>query len=318
MTDPIGPRDSMDDAMTAVFDSGRFPKRDKGSVNDTIQDSDNIAPVAASLERDTNNMLDVIVDADSIRPRPLGPHLDVGDFGDDGEKTRPGYLGAEGGYEQPQPESSAEPEARDTLNMLDVVIDKTGVRPVVRDPDAEGARPRPAGAGPDSVRPRPAGAGPDSVRPRPAGDPYGGAGPDSVRPFAMGAGPDRVRPYAMGAGPDSPRPVVVATSRKAIDDSGNFRRELVTPVKAISRKEPDDPARPRADTPARAIPQVQLRALSDVSNKHGAPQENLGYVAPPRDRGEVRARRGRELVIWGSVVVMIASGVALAIWFLAK
>jgi hypothetical protein len=100
-----------------------------------------------------------------------------------------------------------------------------------------------------------------------------------------------------------------------IDDSGNFRREVATPVKAVSRMDQADP-RPRANTPARAIPQVQLRAMSDVKGRAPEPQ-NLGYLAPPRDRGAVRARRGRELVIWGSVVVMIACAIALVIWFLA-
>ena len=188
-----------------------------------------------------------------------------------------------------------EPQAGDTLNMLDVVVDKTGVRAAQAPPTDVDARPVVAGlAGARS-------AGSDAQR-------HAGAGPDSPRPQMM----------MSGAGPDSVRPLVVAQSRKAIDDSGNFRREVATPVKAVSRKGPDDPSRPRADTPPRAIPQVQLRALSDVKGQGQQPQQNLGYLAPPRDRVEVRARRGRELVIWGSVVVMIACVVALVIWFLAQ
>jgi hypothetical protein len=102
------------------------------------------------------------------------------------------------------------------------------------------------------------------------------------------------------------------------NDDGTFKQEVSTPIRAISMKTPGtgDAGRARAETPPRALPQVKLRAMADVS-KQAAPQ-NLGYLAPPRDHREVRARRSRELVIWGSICVMLACAFALGIWFLAK
>ena len=69
---------------------------------------------------------------------------------------------------------------------------------------------------------------------------------------------------------------------------------------------------------AKPVPRVKLRAISEVSPLASAQPQNLGYLAPPRDPSEVRVRRLQDYVIWGSVCVIFASIVALAIWFLAR
>jgi hypothetical protein len=113
-------------------------------------------------------------------------------------------------------------------------------------------------------------------------------------------------------------PQVVARSRM-VDESGDFKREVATPVKAISMKTPGD-IRERVDTPPRALPQVKLRSMDEVRGERAQspPAQSLGYLAPPRDAAEVRARRRGEIAIWASVCVILACAVALGIWFLAK
>jgi hypothetical protein len=114
----------------------------------------------------------------------------------------------------------------------------------------------------------------------------------------------------------------IEDARTEVWDTGKLQpvpREA-TQVRSISKKTPGVAAsrRPPHDTPPRAVPQVKLRAMSDVqSGPHASPQP-LGYLAPPRDPSEVRARRWGDLVMWASVCVMIACGVALGIWFLAR
>lgn len=106
--------------------------------------------------------------------------------------------------------------------------------------------------------------------------------------------------------PDNP-PIQVM-SVKAQHESG--------PV-AISMK---TPAEPRPELPAKTpiVPRPKLRAISEITPLPHAQPKNLGYLAPPRDRAEVRSRRVRDLAIWSSVAVIIASGVALVIWFVAR
>ena len=62
---------------------------------------------------------------------------------------------------------------------------------------------------------------------------------------------------------------------------------------------------------------VQLRPLSEVRRADTQPQ-NLGFLAPPRDPKGVRVRRLHDLVVWGSVVVIVSCLVMLAVWFLAR
>ncbi len=104
---------------------------------------------------------------------------------------------------------------------------------------------------------------------------------------------------------------------RSIEDSGNFGREAATPIKAISMKTPegDKPAREAA---AREAHKVKLRPLSEIASGSHPKQENLGYLAPPRDPAEVRARKVHDYVLWGSISVIVASVVALIIWFAAR
>jgi hypothetical protein len=72
----------------------------------------------------------------------------------------------------------------------------------------------------------------------------------------------------------------------------------------------------KEEVEARPKVQVKIRRISDVHNV--APPQDLGRLAPPRDAGAARVRKFQDYVLWGSVSVILASIVALAIWFLAR
>jgi len=87
------------------------------------------------------------------------------------------------------------------------------------------------------------------------------------------------------------------------------------PIRVISMKTPAELA---AEKKARAAKEhlVKMRAISEV-NRHDTPT-NLGRLAPPRDPAGARARKLRDFVIWGSAVLLVATGVMLGVWFLAR
>lgn len=98
---------------------------------------------------------------------------------------------------------------------------------------------------------------------------------------------------------------------------------MVSPsIQAISMKTPA--AEKLAVDYMRAEPEPvlkrpKLRSIAEVTPPSGIPRiDNIGYIAPPRDPVEVRGRRVREVMVLASVSVIIASVVALAIWFLAR
>jgi hypothetical protein len=95
-------------------------------------------------------------------------------------------------------------------------------------------------------------------------------------------------------------------------------RRKSEPIQVVSMKTPMD--RPAADAPAQTpiVPRPKLRAISEITPLPHAQPRNLGYLAPPRDPAEVRSRRMRDLVLWSSVAVIVASVVALFIWFIAR
>lgn len=99
----------------------------------------------------------------------------------------------------------------------------------------------------------------------------------------------------------------------------DFVREPATPIRMMSKKTPGAVSSGEIPLPpdVRVRPQVKLRAISEIANQH-TPQQQLGYLAPPRDPAEVRARRQRDFVVWGSICVILACCIALGIWFLAK
>ncbi len=86
-------------------------------------------------------------------------------------------------------------------------------------------------------------------------------------------------------------------------------------IVAISMKTPADPNLAPVKIPERELPHVRLRAMSEVSRAHQPLQ--LGNLAPPYDPTEARKRNMKEYVLWGCVAVILASGIALVVWFVA-
>jgi len=92
------------------------------------------------------------------------------------------------------------------------------------------------------------------------------------------------------------------------------RKDRSEPMVMISMKTPAELA---AEKQSREAKQhiVKLRALSELSSQN---TPAMGYLAPPRDPKEARARKLRDFVIWGCAVVVVGCGVMLAVWFLAR
>lgn len=86
-------------------------------------------------------------------------------------------------------------------------------------------------------------------------------------------------------------------------------------IQAISMKTPASPNLRPVEKPDREMPHVKLRAMSEVARAQ-QPQ-HLGNLAPPYDPAEARKRSMREYVVWGSLAVMLASAIALVVWFVA-
>lgn len=87
------------------------------------------------------------------------------------------------------------------------------------------------------------------------------------------------------------------------------------PIRVVSMKTPAEVE--AEDRAQRALPQVRIRAISEVS-RQATPPQGMGYLAPPRGPNVARPRRWQDFVIWGSVAVMVAAVVTLAVWFLAR
>lgn len=87
------------------------------------------------------------------------------------------------------------------------------------------------------------------------------------------------------------------------------------PIRAVSMKTPAEVGAAEKAQPA--LPQVRIRPMSEVGSR-ATPQQGMGYLAPPRDPNVARPKRWQDIVIWGSVVVMVAAVVTLAVWFLAR
>jgi hypothetical protein len=119
---------------------------------------------------------------------------------------------------------------------------------------------------------------------------------------------DRARPPSKA--PPVPQPPVLPPAPSAPSASPAPRR-----MKAVSMKTPADPNLKPVEKPERDLPHIQLRAMSEVSRAQ-IPL-NLGNLAPPYDPAEARARTVRDYLVWGSLAVIIASGVALVVWFVA-
>lgn len=85
-------------------------------------------------------------------------------------------------------------------------------------------------------------------------------------------------------------------------------------LKVISMKTPAELA---AEKRSARQHEVKIRSLAEVHRRHDTPAGGLGYLAPPRDPREVRARRVRDYVVWASVVVIVGSAVMIGVWLLA-
>jgi len=90
-------------------------------------------------------------------------------------------------------------------------------------------------------------------------------------------------------------------------------RRISEPLRVVSMK---DVGSTTVKT-ARPVPKPQIRSIAEVTGRTARPP-GMGRLAPPRDPKEVRARRMRDNVIWACLAVILACGVTLAIWFLAR
>lgn len=88
------------------------------------------------------------------------------------------------------------------------------------------------------------------------------------------------------------------------------------PIHVMSMK---TPAPADEDRQQRAVPEVRMRPLAEVRHaQNQTPPQGMGFLAPPRDPREARSRRRVDYIIWGSVAVIVAAVVMLAVWFLAR
>jgi hypothetical protein len=90
-------------------------------------------------------------------------------------------------------------------------------------------------------------------------------------------------------------------------------RRQSEPLRVVSMKDTGE----TAVKAAREVPKAQIRSIAEVTGRTARPS-GMGRLAPPRDPKEVRARRVRDNVIWACLAVILACGVTLAIWFLAR
>jgi hypothetical protein len=115
---------------------------------------------------------------------------------------------------------------------------------------------------------------------------------------------------------------MIATAERPASAGGASYEMIATaersePIRVISMKAPAEASEERRPVQQH---QPRLRRLSEVSpqrQRAATPPGGLGYLAPPRDPREVRTRRRREYLIWGSAVVILAVAVMLGVWFLA-
>jgi len=116
---------------------------------------------------------------------------------------------------------------------------------------------------------------------------------------------------------NAPPPPPIPDDRPTEIDPDPFGQRKSAPIQVVSMKTPAEaePAEP-AQTPI--VPRPKLRAISEITPLPHAQPRDLGYLAPPRNAAEVRSRRVRDLILWSSVAVMVASVVALVIWFIGR
>ena len=143
-------------------------------------------------------------------------------------------------------------------------------------------------------------------RPRQAtsGERTRNAGPTLVDKPTKGKPPTPTTGLPLAAGSAPPAPPVLP-------------RNATGPIQAVSMKTPGThKPEPVANPPTPILPRPKLRGGGEVAAPKQA--QNLGHVAKPYDPKEARARRMREYVIWGCIAVILASAIALVVWFVAR
>jgi hypothetical protein len=141
--------------------------------------------------------------------------------------------------------------------------------------------------------------------------------PPAAKPTMLGKPKKEPAPVQATSKKDQSQPIQVISKK---DQSQPIqvisKKDQSQPIQAISMKTPGagaaQVAEPNPPTPMLARP--KLRAMSEVTP---ANQQLLGHVAPPYDPVEARARQVREYVIWGCLAVILASAIALVVWFAA-
>jgi hypothetical protein len=142
--------------------------------------------------------------------------------------------------------------------------------------------------------------------------------------------PDMQKPASTAGAPTAyAKPVPKAVQQAAAPIQVISKKEQSAPIQVISKKEQSAPiqaismktpgaqqdASP-ANPPTPILPRPKLRAVSEV--KPAQQPQNFGNVAQPYDAKEARARAMREYVIWGCLAVILASAIALVVWFVAR
>jgi hypothetical protein len=121
--------------------------------------------------------------------------------------------------------------------------------------------------------------------------------------------PGRKRPAPVTAKGSAPPPEPTVVDKP--------RARTAPPIHAISMKTPANVAPAEAANPPTPIlPRPNLRG--DLTPVPQPRPQNLGNLAPPYDPKAARARTMREYVMWGSLAVILASAIALVVWFAAR
>jgi hypothetical protein len=123
--------------------------------------------------------------------------------------------------------------------------------------------------------------------------------------------PGRRRPASVTAKGSAPPPEPTVVDKPRAQTAPPVQN--APPIQAISMKTPGNALPLEAPAPTPVLPRPKLRG--DVTP---IPQQNLGNLAPPYDAKEARARSMREYVMWGCLAVILASVIALVVWFAAS
>jgi hypothetical protein len=171
-------------------------------------------------------------------------------------------------------------------------------------------------------RPGAAGEFPEHVDPTVVDGPLAQSLNDGPAPAAGGTTivdpPSHATPTVLGKPAPAARAPLQVISKK--DPSSPIqviskKQGSSAPIQAISMKSPSEPAAAQGNQGTPMLARPKLRAMSEITPVN---QQNLGHVAPPYDPEAARARKVREYVIWGCVAVILASAIALVVWFVAR